>query len=41
MNWTSTRKRATNMWTIIFGRFRNYIWMKKQRRKKEKWKMRK
>ena len=41
MNWIDIKKKATNMWMIIFRRSRSYILMKKQKKKKERLKMRK
>ena len=26
MNWTNIKEEATAMWTIIFKKFKNYIW---------------
>ena len=41
MNWTNTREKEIDMWMRTFEKFRNYIWMKKQKKIKEGLKTRK
>ena len=41
MNWTNIREKEIDMWMRTFEKFRNYIWMKKQKEIKEGLKIRK
>ena len=41
MNSIDIKERITVMWRRTFGRYKSYIWMKKQREKKEGWKTKK
>jgi len=36
MNWIDTKEEATVMWTIMFGKFKTYIWIKNNKKRGKK-----